>query len=153
MAQRQTDNQLLTLLLLLFDSFGIEINQSAASLIQLIMKGEVSIATKIKRLNKEIGEGSFEAALIEVKGYRSPKTNTNQLFMKKLTELADRKASIKKPASFALALEFSKTGNIFAHVKTRELIVNILRDFCRHVIELHKNYRKSETKTLRKYEK
>ena len=41
------------------------------------MRGDVPLATKIKRLKKEIGQTSWEIGLEEVKGYRSPKTNTN----------------------------------------------------------------------------
>ena len=76
-AQRVQNNRLLTLILLLFDSFGLEINNASAGLFQRIMRGDAPLATKINRLNNEIGDVSWETASIEVKGYRSTKTNTN----------------------------------------------------------------------------
>ena len=76
-AQRVKNNQLLTLILLLFDSLGIEINDASAGLFQRIMRGDASLATKLKRLNNEIGDVSWETASIEVKGYRSTVTNKN----------------------------------------------------------------------------
>ena len=106
-------NHTLMVTLLLFESFGIEVNQTAAALFRRVMRGDVPLATKIKRLKKEIGQTSWEIGLEEVKGYRSPKTNTNQLFTKKLLELADSNTKLKKPAVFELVVAYSRNGPIY----------------------------------------
>ena len=115
------DGRLLILMLLFLDSFGIEVNQTAAKWFKRVMKGSMkgreTIAIKVNRFNNEVRRTGWQAILQEVDVYFETNTEKTQLFIEKLAVLADKEATIKKPANFQLAVEFSKLGNIFDPVQ------------------------------------
>ena len=111
------DGRLLILMLLFLDSFGIEVNQTAANWFKRVMKGRETIAIKVNRFNNEVRRTGWQAILQEVDVYFETNTEKTQLFIEKLAVLADKEATIKKPANFQLAVEFSKLGNIFDPVQ------------------------------------